>query len=114
VVWRECKAVAFRTPGITQFKIAETQLNMTSIAYTTDTSAEAHAVQMDCLRAMTPQQRIELTCSISQQVRRMAFDAIRRLNPQLSEEEVQLVFIELTYGKLLSDEVRRWREERGD
>jgi hypothetical protein len=36
----------------------------------------------------------------------MAFDAIRRRHPEYSEDEVQLRFIELTYGKALADEVR--------
>jgi len=40
----------------------------------------------------------------------MAFEAIRRRHPDFTEEEVQLLFIELTYGRELADEVRRWKE----
>ena len=61
---------------------------------------------------MTPQQRIEQTCAMSRQVKRMAFEAIRRRHPDYSEDEVQLLFIELTYGKTLADDVRRWKQER--
>jgi len=41
----------------------------------------------------------------------MAFEAIRRTHPHYSEDEVQLFFIELTYGPALADKVRRWKEE---
>ena len=84
---------------------------MSSAAYKTDTSPEALAVQLECLRSMTPQQRIRQTCAVSRQVRRMAFDAIRRRHPELDEDEVQLRFIELTYGTTLATEVRFWKAE---
>ncbi len=85
---------------------------MSSAPYTTDTSPEAVAVQLECLRRMTPQQRIRKTCAMSRQVRKMAFNAIRRRHPGLDEGEVQLLFIELTYGKALAGEVRRWKAEK--
>ncbi len=77
-----------------------------------DTSDEALAVQLDCLRRMTPQERLRRACAWSGKLRRMAFDAIRRLHPDYSEDEVRLKFIELTYGKSLADEVRDWQAER--
>ena len=86
--------------------------SMESSPYTTDTSREAFAVQLDCLRKMTPQERIRKTCAMSRQVRKMAFEAIRRRHPEFDDREVQLLFIELTYGKPLASEVRRWQAER--
>lgn len=44
----------------------------------------------------------------------MAFAAIRRRHPEFSNDEVQLLFIELTYGKPLADDVRRWKAERSN
>ena len=87
---------------------------MESTPYTTDTSPEALAVQLDCLRKLTPQERIRKTCAMSRRVRKMAFEAIRRRHPEFDESEVQLLFIELTYGKPLANEVRRWKAERPD
>jgi hypothetical protein len=87
---------------------------MNTSSYTTDTSPEAEAVQLACLRQMTPQERIRQVCSASRQVKRMAFDAIRRRHPDYSEDEVQLVFIELTYGAELAQAVRRWKEGHRD
>lgn len=78
-----------------------------------DTSDEALAVQLECLRRMTPQERLRRACAWSGQVRRMAFDAIRRRHPEYSEDDVRLRFIELTYGKALADEIRdRQMEQR--
>lgn len=78
----------------------------------TDTSPEAQAVQLECLRRMTPQQRVRQVCAMSGQVKRMAFEAIRRRHPEFSEDEVQMRFFELTYGADLAGDVRRWKERR--
>lgn len=85
---------------------------MTTPVYTTDTSAEAEAVQLDLLRQMTPQQRIEKMCGLSNRVREMAFQAIRRRHPESCEEDIRLKFIELTYGQALADDLRRWQQEK--
>lgn len=86
---------------------------MIPTVYTTDTSPEALAVQLDCLRQMTPHERLERACALSGQVRQMAFAAIRRRHPEFDESEVRLKYIELTYGKSLADDVRAWQESRG-
>jgi hypothetical protein len=85
---------------------------MVKLQYTTDTSQEALDIQLACLRQMSPQERLRRSCAMSRQVRNMAFKAIRRHHPEWSDEEVQLCFIELNYGKALADNVRRWRRER--
>ena len=77
-----------------------------------DTSAESLAVQLDCLRKMSSRDRIRQTCAMSNRVRNMAMNAIRRRHPQLPEHEVRLRFIELTYGKQLADEIRHRKAER--
>lgn len=77
-----------------------------------DTSEEALAVQLECLRRMSPQERLRRACSWSGQVRRMAFDAIRRRHPEYSENEVRLKFIELTYGFELANDIRHWQQEQ--
>lgn len=74
--------------------------------YTTDTSIEAEAIQMELLRRMSPADRIVKMCNLSASLRRMAFEAIRRLHPDLDEAEVRMKFIESTYGKELASEVR--------
>lgn len=85
---------------------------MPGSAYTTDSSSDAEAVQLELLRQMSPQQRIKVVCGLSNNIRQMVFSAIRRRHPDYSENQVRLVFIELTYGKDLADDVKRWQESR--
>ena len=85
---------------------------MTNSPYTTDTSPEAAAMQLECIRAMSPQQRMSQVMALSYELKRMAEQAIRRRHPTASDNEVQLLFIEQTYGVKLANEVRRWKEER--
>lgn len=77
-----------------------------------DTSEEALAVQLDCLRQMTPQERLRQVFAWSGQIRRMSFAAIRRRHPEFTEDEVRLKFIELTYGEELANEIRVWQQEQ--
>jgi hypothetical protein len=85
---------------------------MESKLYAIDTSPDAFAVQLACLRRMSPSERIRRTCAMSRRIREMGIDAIRRRHPELNDNERQLLFIELTYGKTLADDFRRWQEER--
>lgn len=79
---------------------------------TSDTSEEALEVQLQCLRQMSPHERLRRACAWSGQIRRMAFDAIRRRHPAYSEADVRLKFIELTYGQELADGVRNYLREQ--
>lgn len=81
-------------------------------AYTTDTSIEARAVQLECFRALLPQERIRKACAMSRRATLMAFTAIRRRQPTLTPHEVQLKYLEIAYGPALAADVRRWRRER--
>lgn len=85
---------------------------MSKVINHSDTSDEALAVQLDCLRRMTPQQRIRQMCAWSGKIRRMTFAAIKRRHPEFSENEVRLKFIELTYGESLADEIREWQKAK--
>jgi hypothetical protein len=85
---------------------------MVTVPYTTDTSNEAIEIQFECLRKMTPQERIRRTCMWSRRIKKMAFEALRRRHPGLNEVQIQLKFIELTYGATLAKEVREWVKER--
>lgn len=79
---------------------------------TTDKSVEAEAIQLELLRRMSPADRITKMCNLSASLRRMAFDAIRRIHPELNEAEVRLQFIESTYGKELAGKVRNHLQQR--
>ncbi len=85
---------------------------MKRASYTTDTSPEAYAVQLELVRRMSPIERLRKTFALSRQLKQMSLNAIRRRHPKFNENEVRLKFIELTYGKSLADDVRRWQKER--
>lgn len=80
--------------------------------HASDTSSESYAVQIELLRQMSPQQRLEKTLRWSRQLKEMATDAIRRRYPELDEAAIRLKFVELTYGEHLANELRRWQEKR--
>lgn len=77
-----------------------------------DTAAEAAAVQVACVRRMSPFERLEAGCRMSRRGRRFAMDAIRRRHPDADELEVRLRAIELAYGPDLAADVRRWLRAR--
>jgi len=82
------------------------------LPYTTDTSPDASAVQLELWRKMTGQQRVQKAMALSSQLRSMAFNAIRRRHPEWNESQVQLKFIELTYGSELAANFEEWKAER--
>jgi hypothetical protein len=80
--------------------------------YTTDTSPEAEAVQIELIRRMSGADRIRLTLELTNRHIRECKDAIRRNNPDFSEQDVMLAFVELNYGKQLADNVRAFSKDR--
>lgn len=86
---------------------------MTLHPYTTDTTTEALEVQLEAFRRMSPAERIRKVCRLSADLRRMAFEAIRRRHPEYDEHQTRLKFIEITYGKELADAVGAHLRNRG-
>jgi hypothetical protein len=80
---------------------------------TNDTAAEAEAVQLECIRRMSPLERLRAGCRMSNRGRRLAFEAIRAQHPEADETEVRLRYIELAYGVELAADVRLWLRDRG-
>ena len=80
-----------------------------TMPYTTDTSPTADAVQLELWRAMSGQERIQKTCSLSSHLRKMAFDAIRKRHPEFTDDQVQIKFVELSYGKELASALAEWK-----
>jgi len=89
-----------------------TMFRMSRPAYTTDTSAEAHAAQLACIRRLAPAERLQKACRMSHEVRRLAIEAIRRRHPSFDDAAVWLAFIALAYGSDLAVAVGRWQEAR--
>lgn len=73
-----------------------------------DTHPEAERIQVELLSKATLQRRLELGLSLSQEAMAIARQAIAQANPRASEEEQELLFVEITYGKDLADRVRAY------
>lgn len=81
--------------------------------YISDTSTDADEVQFAALRKLSPLQRFRKACALSSQVRQMAIETIRRRNPGLDDNGLQLRFLEHAYGKELADEIANWKARQG-
>ena len=75
--------------------------------YTTDTSPEAEAVQLELVRRMPRSERVQKALRLSSEMVHSAKAAIRRRHPDDTELQVAIRFIELCYGADLPIEVQR-------
>ena len=82
---------------------------MNDRAYTSDTSRETEAVQLELIRCMQPSQRLAKALSLSCEMIRLSKAAIRRRHPEFSEDEVRIKFIEMHDGAELARSVKAWR-----
>lgn len=73
-----------------------------------DTTVEAERVQIALFRASTLERRIALALSLSKTVLSLSRTAIRQAHPDVTEEEVDLLFIEYQYGEKLARQVRAY------
>ena len=83
---------------------------MQSQPYTSDTSPESEAVQLELVRKMPAAKRVEKAIQLSNELLRLSKAAIRRRHPDFSEEEVGIKFVELHYGVDLATAMRRQLE----
>jgi hypothetical protein len=66
-----------------------------------DTTIQAHQVQIDIFRKMSPEKRLENAVSLAQSARKLMAEGIRARHPEYSEQEVRLASIRLTLGEAL-------------
>lgn len=78
----------------------------------TDTHPAAEAVQIDLLKKAGVARRLSIAFSISESVRRLALDGIRRAHPEASDEEALHIFAEVHYGRTLAEQIRKSLERR--
>lgn len=67
-----------------------------------DTDSAAETAWLARIRDLSPTQRLEKGCGLSQRGRRFAMEAIRRRHPAASATEVRLRFIELAFGPAMA------------
>lgn len=71
-----------------------------------DTSAEAEHFQINLLRSTPVSRRLHLAWSLSATVIGVARGTLARKNPHLSQQELDLIFVELHYGAPLTAQLR--------
>ena|SRR5687768_15383678 len=71
-----------------------------------DTDSDAERIQIELLRKATISERFHLLRSLTQTTRRLAWQGIRRIHPEASDQEVDLIFVAVHYGQELADRLR--------
>jgi hypothetical protein len=70
-----------------------------------DTSPEAHELQLRLYRSMAPERRSELALRMSDDIRRIAEEGIKRRHPEYSERDVRRALVVLLYGREAASKV---------
>ena len=82
------------------------------ITQSIDTSFEAEKIQISLLRKANIAKRVSIARSLSKTAIRLSRRAIQRANSQLSERELDLIFVALHYGTDLADRLREYFERK--
>jgi hypothetical protein len=71
-----------------------------------DTSPDAERVQIELIRKASVAQRWARMASLTAFTVNMSKRAIAKANPKLNQAELELKFVELSYGKQFADKLR--------
>jgi hypothetical protein len=74
----------------------------------TDTNPAAEEFQISLFRRASSSEKLALAFSLSETVIQLSKRAIARANPGMSKRELDIVFVELHYGKELAEKVRNY------
>ena len=76
------------------------------ITQSTDTNPEVERVLISLLRKLNPTQKLEQVQSFSSSILKLSKRAISRANPDLSEQEKNILFVKYHYGVELAERLR--------
>lgn len=82
------------------------------IAKITDTDANSDKIQTELIRQATVSKRIQIMGSLSANVRNLSYRAIRRANPDISEQAADIAFVDLHYGHDLAKSLQHYLENK--
>jgi hypothetical protein len=77
-----------------------------------DTSPEAERVQIELIRKASSAKLFGIVRSFTQSLMFASRQNIRKLHPELNQDELNLLFVELYYGKELAEQVKEYLERR--
>lgn len=78
-----------------------------------DTHPRARAVQIDALRRLSPEQRLQMVHELTEMTTWGSREAVRRAMPSAREQEVLLRWIEVVYGQELARAVAPFASRLG-
>ena len=81
--------------------------------FPSDTDEQARAAQLAVLRRLGPAERVRVAAELSEDVRRIAFEAEQRRHPELSAAEARQAVLDRIWGPDLAAAVRHARAVRG-
>jgi hypothetical protein len=79
-----------------------------------DTHPDAERVQIELLRRATPEQRLSRALSLTAAMVTSSRETIAAMNPDLSQQELNVKCVELYYGKALAAQLRDYLQKRRD
>jgi len=82
------------------------------ITQSTDTNPEAERVLISLLRKLNTTQKLEQVQSFSSCIIKLSKRAISRANPDLNEDEKNILFVEYHYGVELANRLRKYLDQR--
>ncbi len=77
-----------------------------------DTNITAEKVLISLLQKATPAQKFSQICSLSQTIMQLSKRAIARSNSDLSETQVNLLFVTHHYGKDLASNLEKYLKNK--
>ena len=82
------------------------------ITQSTDTNLEAERVLISLLRKLNTTQKLEQVQSFSSSIIKLSKRAISKANPDLNEDEKNILFVEYHYGVELTNRLRKYLDQR--
>ena len=77
----------------------------------TDTDPKIEKLQLDLFRTAGTAKKITCLRDLSSTMMQLSYRAIKRAHPELSERELDLLFVKLHYGKNIADRLRAYLEK---
>lgn len=79
-----------------------------------DTNPEAERILISLIRTLSMEEKLNRTLNFSSSIIKLSKRAIARANPDLSENERDLLFVEYHYGVELADKLREYLNQNRD
>ena len=83
------------------------------ITQSIDTNPEVERILISLIRTLSMEEKLNRTLNFSSSIINLSKRAIARANPELSEEERNLLFVEYHYGVELANKLRSFQEQNG-